>query len=150
MGRCAVIHAPGMFRTVPTRLVHTTIAREQVRYLFIGGMCAVINNVVLIGGNRLGYSYVGLTVLSSFISGTIAYCLHAHYSFRMRKTWRAYVQFLCGTSVGMPLAVGTLAVLVTLLGLPMWIASPSSTVLMMVYNYGFARLTIVGRLVGHR
>ncbi|WP_197410872.1 GtrA family protein [Novosphingobium sp. FSW06-99] len=139
-----------MVRSVPTRLVRTAIEREQVRYIFIGGICAVINNVVLIGGNRLGYSYVWLTVLSSFISGSIAYGLHAHYSFRRRKTWRAYGQFLCGTSVGIPLAVVTLAVLVTLLGLPMWIASPTSTVMMMLYNYGFARLAIVGRLISHR
>ena len=123
---------------------------EQVRYLCTGAVCALVNNVVLIGGTWLGYHYAGLTVLSSFISGTIGYALHARYSFRERAQWQAYGQYLAGTSMGIPLAILTLAVLVNGLHLPMWIASPTSTVIMVIYNYGFARLAIVGRLVGQK
>jgi len=130
--------------------LRTLFDREHFRYVCSGGLCALLNNVVFIGGASLGYSFLALTLVSALVAGTIGYGLHLRYSFREQGRWRGYVQFLGGTALGIPLTVALLALQVQLLGWPMWIASPITTVVMVLYNYASARLAIVGRLIGRR
>jgi putative flippase GtrA len=126
------------------------IRAEHGRYLLGGGLCALLNNVILIGGDRLGYGYGLLTCLTFLITGTVAYRLHCWFTFRRVGRWDGYLQYMAGIALGVPVTLLLLALLCSLLGLPMWIAAPVLTVLMLAYNYANARLAIVARLFGGR
>jgi putative flippase GtrA len=105
----------------------------------------VINNVVLIGGDRLGVAYPVLVVLTWAIGGSVAYYLHVHLTFRTTANWTGFVRFMAGVAVGIPLAIAVLLVLVSWARLPMWIAAPTATLLMLLYNYINARVAILWR-----
>lgn len=118
---------------------------EPVRYLGMGGMVAVLNNIVLIGGDRLGLTYAPLMALSWVVGGTAGYLLHARYTFRAPHGWLAYVRFMAGVALGVPVAWAMLVGLKSGLRLPMWLAAPVTTVGMVAYNYLSARVAIIWR-----
>ncbi len=124
------------------------VGTEQQRYLVGGAVCAILNNVILIGGDAFGFGYGVLTFLTFLITGTVAYRLHCWFTFREVGRWTGYLQFMAGIALGVPVTLLLLALLCSLLGLPMWIAAPVLTVLMLLYNYANARLAIVARLFG--
>ena len=115
---------------------------EHQRYLFGGAICALLNNAILIVGDRLGFGYVTLIGLTFLITGTVGYHLHCRFTFRRSGDWTGYLAFMTGLALGVPVALLLLALLCSLCGLPMWIAAPVLTVLMILYNYGNARLAI--------
>ncbi|WP_068088550.1 GtrA family protein [Novosphingobium rosa] len=118
---------------------------EPMRYLGVGAVVTVLNNIVLIGGDRAGLGYGPLMALSWFVGGTAGYLLHARHTFRRAHGWGAYARFMAGVALGVPLALAMLAGLKSGLGLPMWVAAPTATVGMLAYNYLSARLAIVWR-----
>jgi len=130
-----------MIRTLAMR----TAAHEPVRYIAVGGVVAVINNIVLIGGDRLGIAYPALVVLTWFIGGSIAFALHSHVTFRVAPSRVTYAQFMGGVAVGIPLSLALLALLVSWLKLPMWIAAPVATLAMFLFNYLNARTALLWR-----
>jgi len=128
--------------------IRALIDREPLRYLLCGGLCAVVNNIILIGGDGLGLHYALLTAISWALAGSLGYGLNARFTFRQPWRGRAYLRFMGGVALGVPLSLALLALFVSLLRLPMWFAAPASTLLMMVYNYANARLAIMRRLLG--
>lgn len=118
---------------------------ESARYLGVGACVAVLNNIVLIGGDRAGLGYGPLMALSWFVGGTTGYLLHARHTFRRAHGWGAYARFMGGVALGVPLSLAMLAGLKSGLGLPMWVAAPANTLGMFAYNYFSARLAIVWR-----
>ena len=126
-------------------MIRAAAERESVRYLAIGGSVAALNNVVLIGGDRLGISYPVLVLLTWVIGGSVAFALHSHITFRSAPSWASFLQFMGGVAIGIPLSLLFLALCVTWLKLPMWIAAPLATVAMFLYNYLNARTAILWR-----
>jgi len=124
------------------------IGREHQRYLVGGVICAILNNVILIAGESLGLGYLALTGLTFLITGTVGYFLHCWFTFRRDGVWSSYLVFMTGIALGIPVTLLLLVVLRSLLGLPMWIAGPVLTVLMILYNYFNARLAITRRMFG--
>jgi len=118
---------------------------EPARYLMVGGSVALVNNIVLIGGDRLGLHYTPLIVATWAIGGTLGYLLHSHFTFRAAHGWAAYVRFMGGVALGTPIAWMMMAGLKSGMGLPMWIAAPAVTLGMVLYNYLSARAAILWR-----
>lgn len=121
---------------------------EHGRYLAGGAICALLNNIILIGGDRLGIGYVALILLTFLITGTVAYLFHSRFTFRRDGRWGGYLVFMAGIALGVPVTLALLTLLGPLLGMPMWIAAPLLTLLMLLYNYANARLAITSRLLG--
>ena len=121
---------------------------EQFRYLVGGVLCALVNNVILIVGDLFGAGYLELTFLTFGITGTVGYVFHSRVTFRQVVGWASYGAFMAGIAFGIPVALVILTVLHSLLGLPMWIAAPALTGLMLVYNYVNARLAITEWMFG--
>ncbi|MBC2835029.1 GtrA family protein [Paragemmobacter straminiformis] len=113
---------------------------RKLRYLLGAGLCAAINNVILIGGDALGFGYVGLSVTCFLVTGTFAYAFHARFTFRQDLRWKSYLLYMFGIFFGLPVSVALMHVLYDMVGLPMWIAAPTLTVLMVVYNYAVTKL----------
>jgi len=120
--------------------------RQPARYLISGGACALANNVLLIAGARAGLGIPALTLLSFAVIGTAGYGAHVHFTFRQIPGWRGYGRFMTGVALGIPAAYATLALLCDGLRLPMLIAAPIATAVLLVYNYLSARLAITRRL----
>ena len=118
---------------------------ETLRYGVIGGIVALANNSVLIGGDRLGLSYPALVALTWALGGSIAYGLHARITFRVGQSLAGYAHFMAGVALGIPLVWVMLVVLGHWLKWPMVVAAPVLTLVMFAYNYINARAAIVWR-----
>lgn len=124
---------------------------EPARYLKVGALIAVINNILLIVGDLTGIGYAGLLLLTWIVGGSLGYLLHSSYTFSISPSYLAYGRFMGGVALGIPLSFAVLAGFKSGLGLPMWIAAPAATIVMIVYNYLSARLAIVWkRRFAHR
>jgi len=80
------------------------------------------------------------------VIGTAGYGAHVHFTFRQTPGWRSYARFMAGVALGIPAAYMTLALLCDGLHLPMIVAAPIATMVLLVYNYLSARLAIMRRL----
>ena len=120
-------------------------ASEPVRYAMIGGLVALINNIILIGGDRLGIAYPMLVVITWLTGGSAAFVMHCRITFRAVPSWGSYAQFMLGVAFGIPLSLAMFFILLTWLKLPMWGAAPLATLGMFIYNYCSARIAILWR-----
>jgi putative flippase GtrA len=111
---------------------------------FLGGgvICAALHNLILIVGDWLGYGYLPLVLFGYLVSVTVGYFYHCRITFDEPISWRGYTLFSAGIWLGMPLSFVILLVLGKLLGLPMWVAAPAMTCIMLGYNYSIARLSL--------
>ena len=115
---------------------------EMIRYFGPALICAVINNIIYIYGDGLGYNYVFLTFIAWLASGTAGYLMHARITFRVAGSWSGFVQFMIGVAASLPAALAVLALFKSVALLPRWAAAPAATVTMFVYHYFNARLAI--------
>ncbi len=113
------------------------------RYAQVGLLCALINNLVVIGMDRLGYRYVLSVTLASLTTVTIAYLLHANYTFRVAATVNGWLRFAAGNLSGFLISMTLMFIWCDLLGLSASITMPITTGLLFLWNYLVAHLTIV-------
>ena len=118
---------------------------ETSRYAVVGATVAVLSNVLLIGGDRLGIAYPILVAAAWALAGTLAYWLHARWTFRQTLGRVAYARFMAGAALGVPLAMAAVWLFFQALRWPMPVAAPAATLAMFVYNYFSARLAILWR-----
>lgn len=114
---------------------------------YAGGavLCALVNNLVLIGGDMAGLSQLACVLAAWAMGGTIGYLWHHRLTFRAPPSLAGYRNMMAGTLLGLPLTYAIIAVLHGWLGWPMWLAAPVMTVIMVAYNYLNARLAILWR-----
>lgn len=128
------------------RRVRGWAGTEYARFLGGSALCGAINVAILVGGDRLGLGYVVLSLLAYAVSGTTGYLYHSAITFRRPARWIDYLRFLGGLLLGLPVWLILMAILRDVLALPMWIAAPSATALMLVYHFLSARFAILWRL----
>ena len=122
----------------------TRLLARPTRYAQIGLLCALLNNLIVIGFDRAGYHYA-LAVCVAFVTTTgIGYMLHSAYTFRVPPSAAALLRFF-GANIGsFFLAMLLMIVLCDGIGLSATIAMPIATVIMFGWNFAVATLTIVG------
>lgn len=123
----------------------TRLGGEHARYLASAGVCATASNLILIAGASAGLSYLELSLLSFVVVGTLGYGLHVRLTFRQQPGWSSYLRFMSGLSAGIPLSFAILYILCGLLTLPMWIAAPCATIILVLYNFVSAKAAILRR-----
>ncbi len=111
-------------------------------YSVIGAVCLAINNVILIGGERLGVHYLPATLFCYVFVGGFAFVCHAKLTFRTMPSWRGYLRFQAAQATGAVLTLAMLFALRGLLDLPMWVAAPAATLAMFVYNFVSTRWAV--------
>ncbi|WP_439569887.1 GtrA family protein [Sphingopyxis sp.] len=120
-------------------------ATEPFRYLVVGGFCAVLNSVILIGGDALGVHYIASNIAAFAIVSTLAFILHARRTFAVAMNWARYWRFMTGLISAFVISTALYALIYDALNVPMVIASPLITGLIMAYNYLAARFAMVGK-----
>ncbi len=106
----------------------------------------MLSNAILIGGDAAGLGYAAVVLLSWFVTGTLAYCLHALVTFRRGLLWASWLRFLAGAAAGIPAAWLLILLFGKTLHWPMLLAAPAATLIMFGYHYANARLAITRRL----
>jgi putative flippase GtrA len=119
---------------------------KQGRYLLIGCFCAATHNLMLIGGDLAGVGYVAMTLASFAVLTPTAYALHARFTFGERCTGGGLLRYAGGAAIGIPLSLVLMALLCSVLRLPVAVATPVTTVLLFLWNYATAHLAVLGRL----
>lgn len=122
------------------------VNEHSARYVAVAGLSALLSNAILIGGNRAGLGTSAVVLLSWFVTGTLAYALHAKVTFRKRLEAGSWLRFLVGAAAGIPAAWLLLQLFVTVLNWPMLVAAPLATAIMFAYHYANARLAITRTL----
>jgi putative flippase GtrA len=117
---------------------------RTMRYSAVGGLCMLINNVIIIGGARFGIHYVAATVAAFFVTTPLGYTLHTMFTFGARLSWQAFLRFAAGIAMSVPSFLVLMALLCTGLGLPVGIATPAATVMAIVLSYATAHWAILG------
>ena len=116
------------------------------RYAQVGLLCALINNAIVIGMDRFAYPYVLSVTLASLASLTVGYLLHAAYTFRVRASATGWLRFAAGNVSGFLVMMALMFIGCDMIGLSASIAMPITTVLLFVWNYGVAHVTVPERL----
>jgi hypothetical protein len=118
--------------------------QHSLRYIAAALLSAVLGNAILIGGDALGIWYAGLVLVSWFVTGTLAYTLHAIFTFQAGMAVGSWLRFMAGNALSVPawmLVVG----FGKTMGWPMALCAPLATIVMFAYNYINARLAILRR-----
>ena len=123
-------------------------AERTARYTIVGAICAVLNNILIIGGDSLGAGYVELSVVAFSVVTPLGYLMHTSFTFRERPSVRGLLRFSSGVAMGFPIFILLMAIFCSGLGIPVAIATPICTVIFYVWNYALAHWTILypGRL----
>jgi putative flippase GtrA len=118
------------------------MTRTPVRYLAIGAGCAILNNAILIGADLSGLHYTAATALTFLTTVPLAYAAHALWTFNARLSWRGLARFAAGSLSSLLAAGLTIAALCGALALPMVLAAPLATAVMVLYNFLMARWAV--------
>ena len=122
----------------------TQFLRRTGRYAQIGLICAVINNAMVIGLDRLGYHYA-FSVTLAFIAVTLlGYLLHCAYTFGTKAALSGWIRFVTANLSGFPLSMGSMFLLCDVAHLSASAAMPIATVFLFAWNYLIAN-TLIGR-----
>lgn len=118
---------------------------EPLRYFAVGGLCAVLNSVILIGGDALGIHYIASNIVAFAVASTLAFALHARQTFAVAMNWSRYRRFMAGLASAFVVSTALYALIYDALNVSMIIASPLITGLIMGYNYVAARFAMIGK-----
>ena len=118
--------------------------RRTGRYAQVGLICAIINNLVVIGMDHLGYHYALSVTLGFLIVTVVGYLLHCVYTFRAKAAVSGWARFVTANLSGFPLSMGSMFLLCDIARLSPSVAMPIATVLLFGWNYLLADL-IIGR-----
>jgi len=116
------------------------------RYLTVGALCALVYNVIMIGSDFAGMHYLPATLLSFAVVAPLGYFLHCRFTFGKALSLEGLLRFVAGLAVAYPLLLGLMMLFCSGIGMPVLIASPLATVVLVAFNYLSARWAIVRRL----
>jgi len=104
-------------------------------YGLVSGLCLLLNNAVLILGDRVGLPVAVTVPLSFLLCGLAGYLLHSRISFRQPLNLRSLLRYGFAMSGNIPLAFAGLWLWHDLARLPMALAAPLATICILSINY---------------
>lgn len=122
--------------------------RYSLSYVIVAGLCLGVHNVTLIVTDALGLPLWIIISLSFAIVATAGYIGHSLATFTQRLSWQSFFRYTAAMTANIPIAFGLVWFIRNMLGLPMLIVAPVSSVLMIAINYCLSRWAIV--CSGHR
>jgi putative flippase GtrA len=117
---------------------HMALWREvprSLRYTIVGGLCAVINNLLLIGVVTLGLGYLAGIFAVCAPMLVIGYSLHALVTFEKPLSLVDFLRFSIGNLASYPMWIASHVVLCSVLALPIYVATPIATLILFCANY---------------
>lgn len=106
------------------------------RFAAVGLACAVLHNVIMIGGDALGLHYVVSSVISFAIVVAAGFAMHSAWTFpESERSRMSFGRYALSMSANFPLFVAGMFVLVDLAALPVPLAAPLVTLALMAFNF---------------
>lgn len=121
------------------------IARSTLIYGAVSILCLCLHNIVVIGGDRIGWPYPASILVSFCLSAATGYLLHSRLTFGEPLGACRFVRYATAMSLNIPLALAALWLWHDLFGLAMIWASPIATLCMIAVNFLLSRWAIVPR-----
>lgn len=115
---------------------------HRIRYFAVGGLCAVLHNFIVIGGDAVGLHYLVTTLISYLVSCGVGYSLHSLFTFYRGLSWHKFVLYCAAMSANYPLSALLMFILVDRFELRVSVASPAATLVLILWNYAAARWAI--------
>jgi putative flippase GtrA len=120
--------------------------RTPARYLIVGASCAVLHNLIVIGFDRVGIGYVASSAVSFVVIVLIGYSAHTGFTYRAPRSPATLARYTLAMAANYPITVALLFAMVTLAGLPIYVAAPAGTVILFGWNFLTSRWAIVRHL----
>jgi len=115
------------------------------RYLLVGITCAILHNVILIGGNFFGLHYVAGCLLSYVIVVLWGYGLHATFTFGRELSAVSLFRYALGMAANLPGSIALMFVFCDVAGVSVALAAPMTTAIIFVWNFATSHWAIAGR-----
>lgn len=133
--------------TVRQLLMNRALEANQMRYLLVGLVCAVGNNVIIIGMDQGGAHYLAGTATATVVGTLAAFLLHCRHTFRVAPSWSRLGRFCAATAAGSFLTFLSMAVLCDGFGFSATAAIPITTVALFAWNYSTAAWALIRKSV---
>ena len=107
-----------------------------VRFYGVGLACALLHNAIMIAGDWLGAHYVVSSVASYIIVVLFGYWMHTAWTWPgTPRAGTSLARYAATMVANLPLFVAGMYLFVDLAALPVAIASPLVTVILMAFNF---------------
>lgn len=121
------------------------LIKQSARYTVVGAVCACASNLIIIGGNLTGINDQVAIALAVAIVTPLAYILQSWFTYGSPLSMQRFIRFLSGVGVGTLWFVLLMTLFQRIIGMPVWIASPLTTLLIFVWNFAASRWAILWR-----
>lgn len=109
------------------------------RFILIGGVCALLNNILVIALSHCGIHYLGASLLAFGPVLVVGYALHTVFTFEAPASWLSFGRYALAMAANYPIWIVALYTFCDLLGFSVTIAAPVTTALVVLWNYSSAR-----------
>jgi putative flippase GtrA len=109
------------------------------RFLLIGGLCAALNNALVIGLVWSGFGPIAASLLAFPPVLALSFALHSLLTFKTAMSAPALLRYALAMAMNFPAWSASLFLLCDLLGAPIAFAAPATTALLVAWNYRAAR-----------
>jgi putative flippase GtrA len=123
-------------------------AMRVSRFILTGGICAVINNILVIAFTRFGFGCVAASILAFGPVLCVGYILHASFTFTASPTRTSFAKYTVTMAANFPLWITAIFILSNISHLRMELAAPTTTALLFLWNYLSAKwaFLVVGEI----
>jgi putative flippase GtrA len=107
----------------------------SIRYVGVGALCAILNNILLISIVKSGFDFFAGIWIAYLPMIFVGYGLHASITFEAKPSFAAFLRYGLAMLANYPLWIASLFVLCDIMKLPIIIAGPIGTVVTFSWNY---------------
>jgi putative flippase GtrA len=119
---------------------------QSVRYSLMGAICACASNLIIIGSNLAGINDQVAIVLAVATVTPLGYLLQSRFTYGSPLSLQRFMRFVCGVGVGTLWFVLLMTLFQRIIEMPVWIASPLTTLLVFIWNFVASRWAILRRM----
>ena len=109
------------------------------RFLLFGGLCAALNDALVIGLVWAGFHPLAASLLAFLPVLAVGFALHSLLTFETAMSLATFLRYALAMATNFPAWSASLFILSDLLGAPIAFAAPATTVLLVAWNFLFAR-----------
>ena len=115
------------------------------RFLLFGGLCAALNNALVIGLVWAGFHSLVASLLAFLPVLALGFALHSLLTFETEMSRAAFLRYGLAMATNFPAWAASLLILSDLLGAPIAYAAPATTVLLIAWNFLSAQWALTKR-----
>lgn len=119
---------------------------QSARYSLVGAVCAVASNLIIIGSDLAGINDQVAIAVALAVVTPLAYILQSWFTFRSPLSVQRFMRFVGGIGVGTLWFVLLMTLFQHVMAVPVWIASPLTTLIIFVWNFAASRWAILWRV----